>query len=74
MEFTKVKQVSDELKNYCVFAKENDYITITEWGNGEGYDIDLSNKQIIRVTYGELEAINHLIKCLDYHKFNNEKI
>jgi hypothetical protein len=72
MEFTKVKQVFDKLKNYCYFAKEDDYITITEWDNGEGYDIDLSNKQIIRVTCGELEAINHLIKCLDYHKFNNE--
>jgi hypothetical protein len=25
-----------ELKSYCTFAKENDYIEVTEWSNGKG--------------------------------------
>lgn len=32
-----------DLKAYCVFAKEHDFIEVTEWINGEGYDVTISN-------------------------------
>jgi hypothetical protein len=68
MNISQVKQVYDDLKKYCIFAKDNDYIVITEWQNGEGYDIDIStnkNKHV-SLTHGELDAINHLIGVLQF--------
>ena len=40
------KSITDELSKYCTFAKENDFIEVTEWTNGEGIDITIhSNGQ-----------------------------
>ena len=33
------KSVSDDLSIYDYLAKKDDYIEVTEWTNGEGYDI-----------------------------------
>jgi hypothetical protein len=52
----------------CVFAGKNDYIEMTEWTNGDGYDIQicrtidiLGTKNInLRLTTGEVEAIKEL--------------
>ena len=71
MEFNKRKEVNDELKKYCYMAKENDYIAVTEWTNGEGIDVNIySNGETksVPLTYGELEAINYLRMTLDYQK------
>ena len=46
MEVTKVNQITDSLKKYTYSGKESDYITLTEWSNGEGYDIDINGKLI----------------------------
>lgn len=66
VEIKKVKTANDNLKAYDYLAKEDDYIVVTEWINGEGYDIDLNGKQLFRLTAGELEAINYLVKTLEY--------
>lgn len=65
MEITKVNQVTDNLKKYTYSGKESDYITITEWANGEGYDIDINGK-LITLSDSELEAINYLTLTLRY--------
>lgn len=72
MEFAKRKSVYDDLNKYCVLAKDNDHIEVTEWTNGEGWDIIIKDK-IISLTYGELEAINYLVKVLDYETKENKK-
>ena len=46
MEVTKVSQITDDLKKYTYGGKDSDYITLTEWANGEGYDIDINCKLI----------------------------
>lgn len=69
MEVTKVNQITDNLKKYTYSGKESDYITITEWANGEGYDIDINGK-LITLSDSELEAINYLTLALRYR--NNE--
>jgi hypothetical protein len=51
-----------ELKDFDHLAKKNDFIEVTEWGNGEGYDITLSDNQIISITIGQFNAIKKLIK------------
>lgn len=65
MEITKVNQITDNLKKYTYSGKESDYITITEWANGEGYDIDINGK-LIALSDSELEAINYLTLALRY--------
>lgn len=61
------KSVSNNLKIYDILAKDNDFIEITEWANGEGWDITINDK-IFGLTFGQLEAINHLVKTLEYGK------
>ena len=65
MEVTKVNQITDNLKKYTYSGKESDYITLTEWANGEGYDIDINGK-LINLSNDELEAINYLTLALRY--------
>nr|DAO29870.1 MAG TPA: hypothetical protein [Bacteriophage sp.] len=65
MEVTKVSQITDSLRKYTYGGKESDYITITEWANGEGYDIDINGK-LITLSDSELEAINYLTLALRY--------
>lgn len=70
MEFNNRKSVNSLLKNYDYLCKDDDFIEITEWTNGEGYDISIetkSNTKFYSLTHGELEAINHLIKSLEYN-------
>lgn len=67
MEHKNVRNVIDSLQKYDYLSNnESDYISVTEWSNGEGYDIDLNGKQSIRLTSGELDAINYLVKTIEY--------
>lgn len=59
------KAASAELKNYCSFAKENDFMEVTEWNNGEGFDYVINNDQVKQFTYGEYAALKKLVKKLD---------
>lgn len=68
MEVRQRKSISDSLQKYSCFAKDNDFIEVTEWSNGEGWDIQINDTKIISLCYGELEAINYLVKALEYNK------
>lgn len=65
MEHYNKKSVSDKLKKYDCLAKDSDFIEVTEWHNGEGWDI-IINDNFISISWGQLEAIKYLIKSLDY--------
>lgn len=67
MEIVNRKSINDNLKKYDYLAKDDDFIEVTEWTNGEGYDITINDK-IISLTAGQLEAINYLTKSLEYSK------
>ena len=67
MEFKTRKSVNDKLRVYDYLAKENDYIEVTEWVNGEGIDISI-NTTSISLSYGQLDAINYLQNALRYKK------
>lgn len=69
MESSKRKSVHDDLNIYDYLAKKDDFIEVTEWTNGEGWDITINDK-IISLTEGQLNAINYLTKYLDYHVKN----
>lgn len=65
MTIEKRKTVYDDLKKYCMHAKPEDYIEVTEWTNGEGWDININGK-FMQVTFGEYKAIQHLINTLEF--------
>lgn len=70
MEFVNRKSVHDDLKKYDYLSKDSGYIEVTEWTNGEGIDITIEDNglKLISLTYGELDAINHLQNALRYNK------
>ena len=49
-----------ELKTYCHLAKDDDFIEVTEWYNGEGFDVATGDKQF-QLTWGEFEALQALV-------------
>ena len=71
MKINNRKSVSDNLKKYDYLAKDNDFIEVTEWTNGEGIDVQISEKPTISITYGELEALNYLKSTLMYNDIQN---
>lgn len=59
------KSLMVELKDFDYLAKKNDFIEVTEWKNGEGYDISLSDNQVVSITIGQFNAIKKLIKLFN---------
>lgn len=70
MEKTERRAINDKLKKYTCMGDENDFIEITEWTNGEGFDVTISyvkgTEKQISLLYDELEAINYLTKSLNF--------
>lgn len=65
MEATNRKSITESMKKFNPCCKKEDFIEVTEWNNGAGYDITIDEK-IISLSFEELDAINVLIKCLEY--------
>lgn len=66
MEKYQRNSILDKLTPYDPLAKPDDIIEITEWHNGEGFDVDLQSGggQQFHLSYRELKAINKLVKKL----------
>ena len=61
------KSVSDDLNKYDILAKPHSFVEVTEWANGEGWDITFDDR-IISLSMGQLDAINYLTKALEVEK------
>jgi hypothetical protein len=48
IEQSKRKAVFSELKGYCIHAGDNNYMEVTQWTNGEGYDISIDARMVKR--------------------------
>ena len=68
MNMGRVKTIYDKISRFTYFnvPERDDYITITEWLNGEGWDINIGESKHISLQCDELEAINYLIKIMDH--------
>ena len=68
------KSVSKKQKKYDYLSKDDDFIEITEWSDGEGISITI-NMNTFELTFGQLDAINYLSQALKYEsiKENNPK-
>jgi len=60
------KTVFCNLKEFDVIAKEHSYIEITEWKNGEGFDLNVYNysDKNTSISYSEFNVIKKLVKKL----------
>lgn len=67
MEHVSRKSVNDRLRKYDFMAKEDDFVEVTQWANGEGYDITIEDRKM-SLTDGELDAINYLVQTLRYNE------
>ena len=59
-----------ELEGICIMSNidSHDFMEVTEWSNGEGYDITISasnQEQLFHLTWGQLKALKQLVKALD---------
>ena len=61
MEMYQRKAKFTELKKYDHFAKDDDFIEICEWQNGEGIDVAIGTFKHFQLTWGEWDALNALI-------------
>jgi hypothetical protein len=55
------------LRTFDHLAKLDDFIEVSLWHNGEGFDAHLSSssEQCIRLSWGEFKALKKLVKELD---------
>ena len=57
-----------ELKEFDSFAKDGDFIEVTEWYNGEGFDVSMTScgrEQFFQLTWGEYSALKKLVKAIN---------
>ena len=58
------KSISAKLNDFCYLNKPDSFIEVTEWANGDGFDITINDK-ITSFTCGELDAIKELVKKIN---------
>ena len=64
MEINKRKSIYVPLKVFSPGTKDSSYIEVTEWINGEGWDITIDDRQF-SLHIDELTAINFLTTKLE---------
>jgi hypothetical protein len=67
MDKYKREAVFSKLKEYDHLADERDFIEVTEWKNGEGFDVEIVSKLSTRfqLTWGEFTALKKLVKKIN---------
>lgn len=68
MKTGKRKAINGYLRKFDYLAKEDDFIEVTEWSNGEGISVTI-NMNTFELTFGQLDAINYLSQALRYESF-----
>ena len=66
MEIKNRRCIIEYLNKFDIMAKKDEFIEVCEWTNGEGIDISITDKKIISLTRGALDAIDFLTKTLAY--------
>jgi hypothetical protein len=63
----KLDAAFSEMQKFDCLAKPDDFIEVSLWHNGEGFDAHLSthSEQSIKLSWGEFKALKTLVKELD---------
>lgn len=67
IEHYKIDAVFTVLKGFDAFARDEDFIEVSLWRNGEGFEVNLSScgEQHFQMTWGQFNALKKLVKELD---------
>lgn len=65
------------LNEFCTLSvgsrkDKGDFLEVTEWSNGEGYDIhisDVEGEKTFRLTWGQYDALKKCIKTIEKEHF-----
>lgn len=68
MEFNERTSVKDDLRKYDHLANKDSIIQVTQWANGDGWDISIDDEPVISLTWGQLDAINYLTNTIQFQK------
>jgi hypothetical protein len=68
MEFNQRTSIKDDLRKYDHLANKDSIIQVTQWTNGEGWDISIDDEPVISLTWGQLDAINYLVNTIQFQK------
>ena len=68
MEFNERTSVKDDLRKYDHLANKDSIIQVTQWANGDGWDISIDDEPVMSLTWGQLDAINYLVNTITCHK------
>ena len=65
--FYKLDAAFASLKKFDHLAKDHDFIEVSLWNNGEGFDVHLSahGDQSFKLTWDEYKALKKLVKELE---------
>lgn len=64
VEVSKRRAVFSGLKDYCHLSGDHDYMEVTEWSSGEGYDVCIDSKrggEKFSLSHGEVELLMVLL-------------
>ena len=61
------KSIFSEIDDYCHLSKESDFIEVTEWSNGDGFDINIysGGDKTIPITNGQWDLLKKMVKQLN---------
>jgi len=67
VEISNRKAIFSELAHYDHLSKPDDFIEVTEWTNGEGYDVEIATSlgSRFQLTHGQYAALKDLITKLE---------
>ena len=68
VEFNERTSVKDDLRKYDHLANKDSIIQVTQWVNGDGWDISIDDEPVISLTWGQLDAINYLTNTIQFQK------
>lgn len=68
MEFNERTSIKDDLRKYDHLANKDSIIQVTQWANGDGWDISIDDEPVISLTWGQLDAINYLVNTIQFQK------
>jgi hypothetical protein len=60
MDFYTRNSVFSELRDYCHLAKKDSFMEVTEWKNGEGWDVTINDEKHFSLTHGEMQLLTIL--------------
>lgn len=63
----KRKAIFETLSQYCLMSNKDDFMEITEWSNGEGFDVIVSSQwreRSFSMTWGEFELLTKLLSII----------